>query len=646
MKKTVTISKVLLILTMVGLLINHSYAQNQKQLWGVAFGGQNDAGVIFKTDASGNNEMVKYNFVEPGGDPYGSLMQASDGNLYGMTYYGGANNVGCLFQYDPRTWTYTIKYDFDFADGRYPEGTLMQATDGNLYGMATSGGTSSTNDNGVIFKFNPQNDIFTKLFDFDGATTGGSPYGALVEANDGMLYGMTYQGGVNNMGVLFQFNPGNNTFTVKVNFDGAEKGQNPYGSLMQATDGNLYGMTTGGGFNEYGVLFKFNPQNSSFSKILDFDMVTNGGNPDGSLIQAKDGKLYGLTSAGGAHSQGVLFQFDPLTSSILNKFDFDYAPNGSSPYGSLMQAFDGNLYGVINNGGTNDLGVLFQFNPVTSTFTKKLDFNGTNGSNPQYTHLIEIPVTITTSSVSLTDCVGSSFGVPFTIEGAFDAGNVFTAQLSDASGSFASPVSIGSITSPFAGTINAVIPANTLPGNAYRIRVIGSIPVVTGSNNGSNITINALPNVNTTLNVATITADQSGAGYQWLNCSTGNSVISGATNQSYTATANGAYSVIVTMDGNGCSDTSLCVNINKIGIDEIVTNHEFTIYPNPAKDNITIIVPKKASIEILNIQGQIIKAYYNTDMNLKIDILDLQSGVYIIRAKTDKEILIKSFLKE
>ena len=650
MKKTITIVKAMIILTVFGLLSITGYAQNQKQLWGVAFGGQNDAGIIFKTDASGNNEMVKYNFVEPGGDPYGSLMQASDGNLYGMTYYGGANNVGCLFQYDPRTWTYTIKYDFDFADGRYPYGSLIQATDGNLYGMATAGGTSATNDNGVLFKFNPQTSIFTKLFDLDGATTGSTPCGALMQATDGMLYGMTYQGGANNMGVLFQFNPGNNTFTVKVHFDGEAKGQNPYGSLIQATDGKLYGMTKSGGLNEYGVLFQFNPQTGNFTKLLDFDMVTTGGNPDGSLIQASDGKLYGLTEAGGAHSVGVLFQFDPVTSTFINKFDFDDSPNGSSPYGSLMQAYDGNLYGLTNMGGASggpiSQGVLFQYNPATSVYTKKLDFIGTNGRNPQYTNLVEIPVTIATSSIGSIDCVGSSLGITFTIEGAYDAGNVFTAQLSDASGSFAAPLTIGTLTSPFVGTINAVIPSNIAPGNGYRIRVIGSNPVVTGSDNGSDITINALPNVNTTLSKFTITADQNGAGYQWLNCNTGNSVISGATGQSYTATANGSYAVVVTMNGNGCSDTSSCVIINNIGIDEIVTNNQFTIYPNPSKDYITIIVPEKATIEILNIQGLIIKTINNNDIKTKIDIRNLVSGVYIIRAKTNNEIVTKSFIKE
>ena len=648
MRKTITTT--LLILMIAGFLSSITCAQNQKQLWGVAFGGQNDAGIIFKTDASGNNEMVKYNFESPGGDPYGSLMRASNGNLYGMTYYGGANNVGSLFQYDPRTWSFDVKYDFDLADGRYPQGSLMQAMDGMLYGMATEGGNSGTSDNGVIFKFNPQNNIYTKVFDFDGAAHGSVPYGALMQASDGMLYGMTSLGGANDMGVLFQFNPVNNALTVKVNFDGTAKGQNPYGSLIQATDGKLYGMTRFGGLNDYGVIFQYNPQNSSFTNMLDFDMVTNGGNPDGSLVQATDGKLYGLAEQGGANSMGVLFQFNPVNSTLVDKFDFDDSPDGSAPMGSLIQAYDGNLYGMTNMGGTVggpiSLGVIFQFNPVTSAYSKKLDFDGTNGINPKYTNLIEIPVTIATQAVGLVNCVGSSLNVPFTIEGAYDAGNAFTAQLSDASGSFASPVTIGGLTSTFAGTINVVIPANTIPGNGYRIRVVGSNPVVTGSDNGSNITINALPDVTTSLSGVTITANQTGAAYQWLNCNTGYSVIPGETHQSFTATANGSYAVLVTMNGNGCSATSACVNISNVGINEITANNKFAIYPNPANDFITIVSPEKATIEILNTEGQIIKSIKNHGTKVKIDLVNIPAGVYMIRARTDKEVVTKTFIKK
>ncbi|NVO21084.1 MAG: T9SS type A sorting domain-containing protein [Bacteroidetes bacterium] len=643
------ISKAVFIISILVYLMSNLHAQNQKQLWGLAFGGQNDAGIIFKTDGSGNNEMVKYDFADPGGNPYGSLMRASNGNLYGMTYYGGANNVGSLFQYDPRTWSFTIKYDFDLLDGRYPQGSLMQASDGMLYGMATEGGNSTSNDNGVIFKFNPQTDTYTKLFDFDGATSGSVPYGALMQASDGMLYGMTSLGGVNDMGVLFQFNPVNNTFAKKVDFDGTPKGQNPYGSLMQATDGKLYGMTRFGGLNGYGVIFKFDPQNNNFTNMLDFDMVTNGGLPEGSLVQATDGKFYGLTKEGGLHSVGILFQFNSTNSAMIDKFDFDDSPNGSAPDGSLIQAYDGNLYGMTNMGGAVggpvDQGIIFQFNPTTSTFTKKLDFNGTNGRNPQYTNLIEIPVTIATSPVGLINCVGSSLSVSFTIEGAYDAGNVFTAQLSDATGSFASPITIGSISSAFVGSINAVIPANTTPGTAYRIRVVGSNPVVTGSDNGSNITINALPNVNTTVSGATITVNQAGATYQWLNCNTGNTVIPGETHQSYTPTANGSYAVIVTMNGNGCSATSNCVTIANVGLDELETKDHFAVYPNPAADNITISLPEKATIEIRTIEGQIVKTVDYEGKTLEISLSGLTSGVYIISAKTNNAIVTKTLIK-
>src|ERR1051325_11032678 len=95
--------------------------------------------------------------------------------------------------------------------------------------------------------------------------------------------------------------------------------------------------------------------------------------------------------------------------------------------------------------------------------------------------------TITTGTVASPNCSGSTMVVSYSISGAFNAGNIFTAQLSNGAGSFISPTHIGTLASTTAGTINATIPSNTVTGTGYRIRVVSSNPPVTGSDNGSNV---------------------------------------------------------------------------------------------------------------------------------------------------------------
>ena len=98
-------------------------------------------------------------------------------------------------------------------------------------------------------------------------------------------------------------------------------------------------------------------------------------------MQASDGKLYGMTVSGGSGSCGVVFSFDPVSSTYTKLKDFDNT-NGANPYGNLMQASDGKLYGMTHDGGSSDLGVIFSFDPSTSTYTKLIDYNGANGANP------------------------------------------------------------------------------------------------------------------------------------------------------------------------------------------------------------------------------------------------------------------------
>src|SRR5437762_3688775 len=112
---------------------------------------------------------------------------------------GGSSLMGVIFSFDSRSSTYAKLKDFDGTDGAYPSGSLMQASDGKLYGMTSSGGSS---DNGVIFSYDLSSTIYTRLNEFDNIN-GGNPLGSLIQATDGKLYALTNRGGSNNAGVIF-----------------------------------------------------------------------------------------------------------------------------------------------------------------------------------------------------------------------------------------------------------------------------------------------------------------------------------------------------------------------------------------------------------------------------------------------------------
>jgi uncharacterized repeat protein (TIGR03803 family) len=388
------------------------------KLYGMtAGGGSNGDGVIFSFDPSTSTYTKLKDFGDStGGSPSGSLIQAKDGKLYG-TAGGGSNGYGVIFSFDPSSSTYTKLKDFDGTNGSHPYGSLMQASNGKLYGMTHVGGSSNigvifsfdpststykklknlmvpmvpillaalcrqamenlyggagggSSDQGVIFSFDPSSSTYTKLKDFDNANGDGYyPVGSLMQASDGKLYGMTQFGGSSGSGVIFSFDPSSSTYTKLKDFASNETGSYVSASLIQARDGKLYGMTSRGGSGGGGVIFSFDPSTSTYSKLKDFD-GTNGANPSGSLIQASDGKLYG-TANGGSGGYGVIFSFDPSSSTYTKLKDFDYT-NGAYPNGSLIQASDGKLYGMTERGGSSEdgFGVMFSFDPSTSTYTK------------------------------------------------------------------------------------------------------------------------------------------------------------------------------------------------------------------------------------------------------------------------------------
>jgi hypothetical protein len=163
----------------------------------------------------------------------------------------------------------------------------------------------------------------------------------------------------------------------------------------------------------------------------------------------------------------------------------------------------------------------------------------------------------------------------------------------------------------------------------YRYRcIVKDIYSYTATSNGGILTF--IPLITTNLNRDTITANQNGATYQWLDCNNGNLPISGATNQSYTATRMGDYAVIVTM--NGCKDTSNCVNINHVGINQIVkNNNQLIVYPNPNNGAFIVQSTSEGVYSIINELGQTIQQFkLNSSNKYSINIENLNTGIYFI----------------
>ncbi len=322
----------------------------------VSEGGTYNTGTIYKITSTGQLTILKHlNMPVDGGYPRGALIQATDGNFYGLASAGSINNAGCVFKITP-AGVYSIVYSFSInVDGGRPRGHLIQAADGNFYGVNNAGGAFGY---GTIFKLTPGG-IYTLLKSFNTAD-GVSPYGSLVQATDSNFYGMTYAGGTYSRGTLFCIKP-SGTYTVLHHFksDGID-GNYPNGDLIQANDGFLYGMTPAGGANYNGTIFKINMAGTAYTILRALSASLEGGNPQGSLVQAKDGNFYGTASSLSGGFAGSVFKMtkDGTAFSIVKKLTL--ATDGGYPKGTLMQSSDGLLYGTNSSGGKDGNGSIFK----------------------------------------------------------------------------------------------------------------------------------------------------------------------------------------------------------------------------------------------------------------------------------------------
>lgn len=145
-----------------------------------------------------------------------------------------------------------------------------------------------------------------------------------------------------------------------------------------------------------------------------------------------------------------------------------------------------------------------------------------------------------------------------------------------------------------------------------------------------NITEPAALDISTNTNNLTITANATGVNYQWIDCNNGNAAISGETNQSYTATTNGSYAVVIT--SGACSDTSACVAITTTGIKNSFGKAGVSIYPNPTSGMFTVAGFETGTrLEVVNVIGEVVYKSVTTDTKTKIDLSNQNNGVYFIK---------------
>jgi uncharacterized repeat protein (TIGR03803 family) len=314
--------------------------------------------------------------------PWASFV--SDGTfLYGMTSEGGANNYGTIFKIKPDGTGYQKLLDFDeTTSGRNPMGSLILEA-GSLYGMSSQGGANGV---GTLFKIKTDGSAFSKLLDFNSASSGSYPEGSLF--SDGtFLYGMTRMGGSTNYGTIFKIKPDGTGFVMLHDFNDPAQARNPYGSLI--SDGTfLYGMSRYGGSSSSfctsdgcGIIFKIMPDGSGYSKIQDFSNDNiHGYGPQGDLVY--DGTfLYGTTNQGGTSGLGTVFKVRPDGSQYSKLLDFT-STNGTFPNASLI--YDGTfLYGTTYSGGANGAGTIMKIKPDGSGSAVMHSFDGAaNGLNP------------------------------------------------------------------------------------------------------------------------------------------------------------------------------------------------------------------------------------------------------------------------
>jgi uncharacterized repeat protein (TIGR03803 family) len=324
------------------------------------------------------------------------LVLAKNGDFYGTTSSGGtlpkgASGVasGTVFRITTDGafhQLYTFCKTWPCPDGAVPMSALIQGTDGNFYGTTYGGGAN--NNAGTVFELTPAG-VLTTVYNFCSRTNcldGELPTAGLVEGTDGNFYGTTQKGGLcledpcdafEDGGVIFRITPAGK-YTVLYSFCSqvnCADGSNPSTPLIQGTNGNFYGTTRDGGGVTAGTIFKISPS-GEFTQLVGSGFFY----PEG-LIQGTDGNFYGTEANGGAGNSGAVFQITPAGDVTIEYSFCNCGTDGEDPVAPVFQATNGTFYGTtVGGSGTSSDGTVYSLSMGLVPFVQAIPGEGKVGN--------------------------------------------------------------------------------------------------------------------------------------------------------------------------------------------------------------------------------------------------------------------------
>ena len=354
-------------------------------IYGTTFyGGSNycsyGCGTVYKLSKHGSQWMLSslYDFRggQDGAHPWGGITLGPDGALYGTTYGGGLYGDGAVFKLQPQAnrcktalcyWTETVIYNFTGgSDGGTPQGDVIFDSAGNIYGTTQGGGLGS---NGVVYELSAAQGSLNinVLYRFQGGADGQAPEDGVVMDVSGNLFGTTFLGGTDSVGVVYELSQGESgwTETVLHSFAGGDDGKYP-GVPVVDPSGNVFGATSEDGANGDGTVFELQPTGGGFSYSIIYQFNSLAGPPcdaECGFTLDSAGNLYSA-GYGGMNGGGTIFELSPSNGSWnltvlwdLNEYQ------GLYPSGRPILDAQGNLYGTTEYGGVDFDGNVWQLTP-------------------------------------------------------------------------------------------------------------------------------------------------------------------------------------------------------------------------------------------------------------------------------------------